>query len=56
MRAVFLGLLLVSPCLPTFADDTPKPASGPEPTGVVVSVKAGDSFGVMNFTTASPTI
>ena len=44
MRAVFLGLLLVSPCLPAFADDAPKPASGPEPTSVVVSVKAGDSW------------
>ncbi len=45
MRSVFLGLLLVSPCLPAFADDAAKPASGPEPTSVVVSVKAGDSWG-----------
>jgi hypothetical protein len=45
MRAVFLGLLLVSPYLPAFADDPPKPASGPEPISVVVSVKAGDSWG-----------
>src|ERR1700685_4444302 len=45
MRAVFLGLLLVSPGFAAFADDAAKPASGPEPTSVVVSVKAGDSWG-----------
>ncbi len=61
MRAVFLGLLLVSPCLPAFADDAGKPASGPEPTSVVVSVKAGDSWGyefrdgITNDQTTEPT-
>jgi hypothetical protein len=42
MRAIVVSLLLVSS--PAFADDAPKAALGPEPSGVVVAVKAGDSW------------
>ena len=44
MRPVVLSLVLAFLSSPALADDVPKPASGPEPSGVVVKVKPGDGW------------